>query len=209
MRARSLCSTLLLVALCAGCSASGQHRKHNLRFHGGLHEPWDDVVRDLTTGDGTNKTWGIEYAYQPDRGVLGVEAGLFQSLSDGEGDSLLPGVSGGSAVADKMMDEIHVGMHYPFQRFWGLETDIGLGLAYIDTEISTTPDGDPEVTFQDEGFGAYARVSSMLPITDSVGIGLDLRYLAPFDRFEDTQQGLTFDTNLRQFQATLFLALSW
>jgi hypothetical protein len=209
MSALPFVTSSLLLALCAGCSATGIHRKHDLRFHGGTNLPSTDVVEDLTTGDGDNKTWGIEYIYSRGREQLGFEVGSFQSITDGSGMNTLPGQGLGGAEVEKIMNDLHAGLNYPMPRFWGLESDFGLGLAYLDTTIESDISGGSDLRFADQGAGAYIKVASMAPITDSFGIGLDLRYLTAFEDFQDTQDGVTFETDLDQFQATLFLALTW
>lgn len=198
----------LLPAL-AACTATGIHQEHSLRLHGGTHFPAEDVVEELSTGSGDDVTWGVEYVYSPAREKIGVEVGAFQSFTDGEGTNTISGFGLGESEVEKKLNEMHLGLNYPFAPFWGLETEIGLGLAYLDTTVETEITGSGELTFQDEGFGAYAKASAMAPISDAVGLGLDVRFLAPFDEFEDTQDGVTFDANLRQLQVTLFLALSW
>lgn len=209
MPLRPLVTTALLLALCTACSATGVHRKHDLRFHGGTNIPADDIVAGLTTGDADDTSWGIEYIYSQARGQIGVEAGAFQSLSKGHGTNTLPGFGLGRAEVDKQQNDLRLGLNYPLERFLGLETDLGIGLAYLDTSITTNIAGGPELKFEDQGAAAYAKAATMLPITDSFGIGLDVRYLAVLEDFEDTQQGVTFDAQLDQWQATLFIALTW
>lgn len=209
MRTRSLASTSLLLALCTACSATGIHRKHDLRFHGGISVPEDDVVAGMSTGDGDDMSWGLEYIHSRGRGQLGFEAGAFQSLSEGSGTNTLPGQGLGLANVDKQMNDLRLGLNYPLERFWGLETDLGLGLAYVDTSITSNIEGGSELNFEDQGAAAYAKLASMLPITDSFGVGLDLRYLAVFDDFSDSDQGVNYSASLSEWQATLFLALTW
>jgi len=209
MSARPIASSALLLALCAGCSATGIHRKHDLRIHGGTNVPASDVVEGMTTDEGDNRTWGIEYIHSFGREKLGFEVGSFQSFTDGSGRNTLPGFGLGNAEVEKVMNDLHAGLNYPIPRFWGLESDFGLGLAYLDTSIKSDITGGANLNFEDQGAGAYLKFASMAPITDSFGLGLDLRYLAAFEDFEDTQQGVTVDADLSQWQLTLFLALTW
>ncbi|MCB9904548.1 MAG: hypothetical protein H6831_16830 [Planctomycetes bacterium] len=209
MRPLTIASAAPLLALCAACTASGIHRPHDVRLHGGLHVPTDDVVGGMTTGDGNDKTWGIEYIHSKARGELGFEVAAFQSISDGSGTNTLPGLGLGPANVDKRMSDLRAGLNYPLERIWNFETDLGLGLAYVDTAITSNIDGGPDLHFEDQGPAAYAKIATMAPITDSIAVGVDLRYLAPFQNFEDTQQGVSFDANLSEWQATLFLALTW
>lgn len=209
MRTHSIVSTSLLLALCTACTATGVHRKHDLRFHGGVSVPADDVVAGMSTGDGDDRSWGIEYIHSRGRGQLGFEAGAFQSISEGRGTNTLPGLGLGLANVDKQRSDLRLGLNYPLARFWGLETDLGLGLAYVDTSITSSIEGGSELRFEDQGAAAYAKAASMMPITDSFGVGVDVRYLSLFDDFADTDQGVSYEANLSEWQATLFLALTW
>lgn len=209
MRNRSFAASTLLIAICTSCTATGVHRKHDLRFFGGTNFPQSDVVSGMTDGEGDNKTWGIEYIYSRGRGLLGFELGAFQSITDGSGQNELQGLGLGDAQVEKKMDEIHLGMNYPLPRFFGLESDLGLGLAYLDTSIKSDISGGSSLRFEDQTPAAYAKIASMLPITDSFGIGADVRYLGAFSDFEDEQQNVSYDAQLSQWQATLFVALTW